>query len=87
MRNKHVVITGGAGFIGSNLAYELASENTITVIDDLSTGHLKNIQLLVDNNNIEFIVLDNNSLSSYSLRCIPCSFEKISLFFISLLLE
>lgn len=35
----HVVITGGAGFIGSNIAARLVEEgHTVTVLDDLSTG-------------------------------------------------
>jgi nucleoside-diphosphate-sugar epimerase len=38
-----ILITGGAGFIGSNLATELSSENEIVVLDDLSTGHSENL--------------------------------------------
>lgn len=37
------VITGGAGFIGSNLAEALAQENVVVVIDDLSTGKEENL--------------------------------------------
>ena len=55
MRNKKIVVTGGAGFIGSNLARSLASDNKTIVIDNLSTGYLKNIQDLVDCKKIEFI--------------------------------
>jgi len=55
MKNKTVVITGGAGFIGSNLARELASGNRVVVVDDLSTGNLVNIQDLIDSKDIEFI--------------------------------
>jgi len=55
MKNKTVVITGGAGFIGSNLARELASGNRVVVVDDLSTGNLDNIQDLIDSKDIEFI--------------------------------
>ena len=40
MKCKSIVITGGAGFIGSNLARAL-SKNEVTVIDNLSTGYLK----------------------------------------------
>jgi UDP-glucose 4-epimerase len=55
MRDKKIVITGGAGFIGSNLAHALASDNIVTVIDDLSTGHLKNIEGLIDDGKISFV--------------------------------
>jgi len=55
MKNKSVLVTGGSGFIGANLARELSAENQVKVIDDLSTGHFKNIQDLADANKIEFI--------------------------------
>lgn len=51
----NVVVTGGAGFIGSNLTKGLAYENDVIVVDNLSTGYLKNIQDLIDTNKIEFI--------------------------------
>ena len=41
---KHILITGGAGFIGSHLAEALVAEGQeVSVIDDLSTGSLANI--------------------------------------------
>jgi UDP-glucose 4-epimerase len=55
MKGKNVVITGGAGFIGSNIARALAADNDVTVIDDLSTGNLENIKDLVDNQSITFV--------------------------------
>ena len=50
MKDKKIVITGGAGFIGSNMAGTLSKENKVTVIDNLSTGHIKNIQDFIDSN-------------------------------------
>lgn len=51
----NILITGGAGFIGSNLAnYHLAKEDNVIVIDNLSTGSIKNIQQLVNLPNFTF---------------------------------
>ena len=45
----HILITGGAGFIGSNLAaYHLARGDTVHAVDDLSTGSIENIRTLFD---------------------------------------
>lgn len=45
---KHVLITGGCGFIGSHLAEALLNTgHQVTVIDNLSTGRFENIQHLV----------------------------------------
>ena len=41
---RKVVVTGGAGFIGSHLAEELASRDwQVIILDDLSTGKWENI--------------------------------------------
>ena len=48
-------MTGGAGFIGSNLSRELAKENQVTIIDDLSTGYIENIQDLINKDIIKFV--------------------------------
>jgi ADP-L-glycero-D-manno-heptose 6-epimerase len=44
---KHVVITGGAGFVGSNLVHEMAKrypEADLTVVDDFRSGYFKNLE-------------------------------------------
>ena len=61
----NVVITGGAGFIGSNLVNALLDRDyDVTVIDNLSTGKLDNIRNLLENNkNLNFIQGDIRDLS------------------------
>lgn len=44
IKNKKVIVTGGAGFIGSNITRALMDENEVVVIDDLSTGRYVNIK-------------------------------------------
>jgi len=52
-----ILITGGAGFIGSHLSEKYISQGeSVFVIDDLSTGKYENISHLVDENNFRFIV-------------------------------
>lgn len=61
-----ILITGGAGFIGSHLAETCLADNAeVYVIDDLSTGSLDNIRPLMSNSNFHFekgSVLDREAL-------------------------
>lgn len=51
-----VLITGGAGFIGSHLSEALlAAGDSVTAVDDLSTGSIENIAHLGENANFRFI--------------------------------
>ncbi|WP_297506057.1 SDR family oxidoreductase [Thermococcus sp.] len=43
MKNKLVVVTGGAGFIGSHIAWELVKDNKVIIIDNLYTGKEENV--------------------------------------------
>jgi len=45
MKGKNILVTGGAGFIGSHLTAELLKTgNRVTVIDNLSSGRIENIR-------------------------------------------
>jgi len=53
---KHVLVTGGAGFIGSHLVERLVRDGKrVVVIDDLSTGSLENLRGLSGNPSVRFI--------------------------------
>ena len=52
-----VLITGGAGFIGSHLADHLLGQgNQVILLDDLSTGRLSNIEHLLGRPDVEFVL-------------------------------
>jgi UDP-N-acetylglucosamine 4-epimerase len=59
-----ILITGGAGFIGSNLSeYFLAKGHQVICLDNFSTGHRHNIQNIVSNPNYTLIEGDIRNLS------------------------
>ena len=56
---KKILITGGAGFIGSRLAEELLNRgNEVTVLDNLFTGNKSNVYSLESNPKFTFIIHD-----------------------------
>lgn len=56
----HYVITGGSGFLGSNMVNKLMLQknNKVTVVDDLSSGKLQNTEQYLENDNFKFIEQD-----------------------------
>ncbi|KUK68024.1 MAG: NAD-dependent epimerase/dehydratase, partial [Methanocalculus sp. 52_23] len=49
------IVTGGAGFIGSNLADTLAQNHVVVIIDNLATGRRENIEHLLEHPRVTFI--------------------------------
>ena len=66
-----VFITGGAGFIGGHLTEALIRRgDRVRVLDNLSTGNLRNLAGVHDNSNFEFIRADVVQDTSLVRRCV-----------------
>lgn len=64
------LITGGAGFIGSNLCEALLEMGYyVKCLDNLSTGHRSNIEPFLDHPNFEFIEADIRDLDACNKAC------------------
>ncbi len=55
---KNVLVTGGAGFIGSHICDELIKDSKVICLDDFSTGDEKNIDHLLAEPDFEFVKHD-----------------------------
>jgi UDP-glucose 4-epimerase len=56
LKMNKVIVTGGGGFIGSNLADGLIERGyQVVIIDNFATGRVANIQHLLDNKKVEFV--------------------------------
>lgn len=67
-----ILITGGAGFIGSNLAEKLLTDERVSfvrVLDNLATGSLKNIEPYFTNPEFEFIEGDIRDFKTCLKAC------------------
>jgi UDP-glucose 4-epimerase len=73
---KKVVVTGGAGFIGSNLSEELAKKEEVIIVDNLSTGRIENIDNLIEKDNVRFV---NGSITD--LKLLNKTFEDVDFIF------
>ena len=68
--NSLFLVTGGAGFIGSNLCEVILNLGyRVRCLDDLSTGKQENVDLFIDNPNYEFIKGDIKDLDTCMKAC------------------
>tara|TARA_B100000401_G_scaffold422636_1_gene349820 strand:+ start:290 stop:1249 length:960 start_codon:yes stop_codon:yes gene_type:complete len=76
-KTKNIIVTGGAGFIGSHLCKALLElRHNVICLDNLFTGSINNISDLIDNANFEFVKHDiiepyfrENIDEIYNLAC------------------
>ncbi|MGB8375938.1 MAG: SDR family NAD(P)-dependent oxidoreductase, partial [Salegentibacter sp.] len=75
LRSEKILITGGAGFIGSNLAeklLEIGSE--VIVLDNFSTGKRENLERIEDHSNFTLIEGDIRNLDACRKACESVSY-------------
>ncbi len=70
LKNKRFLVTGGAGFIGSNIVDVLIKMgNIVRVLDNFSTGKWENIYAHLNNNLFELIVGDIRDIETCRKAC------------------
>lgn len=70
LKNTKILVTGGAGFIGSNLTEKLLELGAIvTVLDNFATGHKHNIEAFLSNPNFTLIEGDIRDLETCKKAC------------------
>lgn len=70
LKNKNVLVTGGAGFIGSNLCEKLLEIGAnVTCLDNFATGHRHNIEPFLSDSNFKLIEGDIRDLETCHQAC------------------
>lgn len=70
LKDKKVLVTGGAGFIGSNLCEALIDLGAhVVCFDNFATGHRKNIAALLEQERFELIEGDIRNIESCTMAC------------------
>lgn len=68
IRGKNIIVTGGAGFIGSNLVDKLASDNKVYVIDNMHTGSEENLAEAMKTGNVSLIKDDSKNIGNHGIN-------------------
>ena len=63
LRNKNIIVTGGAGFIGSTLVDRLCGQNKVLVIDNMHTGSVSNLADAMGSGNVTLKKASSGSIS------------------------
>ena len=70
LQNKTILVTGGAGFIGSNLCEALLQlDVNVRCLDNLETGFMHNIEPFLNHKNFQFIQADIRDLEACQNAC------------------
>lgn len=72
LKDRTILVTGAAGFIGSHLCDELVKENEVIGYDNLSSGKKEMVEHLFDHDNFELVIadcLDEDSLDEQMKKC------------------
>ncbi|MEN8225825.1 MAG: SDR family oxidoreductase [Bacteroidota bacterium] len=75
LKDQKILVTGGAGFIGSNLVeHFLERGNKVICLDNLATGYLKNIKPFMDDPDFTFIEGDIRDLDTCQKATENCDY-------------
>ena len=71
IEKKRILVTGGAGFIGSNIAeYLLLHGAKVRVLDNLATGNMNNLNEFQSNTDFEFMEGDLRNTEDCKKACL-----------------